>query len=377
MCHVIHLTPTGRAAIATLLVEGANATKIVDRLFCSAAGKSLDKFPTNCIVYGHWAVPQMGGGEDLVVCRRSDTRVEIHCHGGQAAETLINQSLLDMGCRRRAWRDWAGQSESAWSRAAARIALADARTERTAKILLDQYAGAFESEIDAIIGLLERPQVDAAKNRLKQLGAFTDLGLHLVQPWRVVVGGRPNVGKSSLINALLGYQRSIVFDEPGTTRDVITAETAFDGWPVQLVDTAGLRESCDGLENVGVNLAQRELRLADRVILVFDASESWSHEDVWLVEQWSRAIRVHNKVDCLPLCLEGRPPGIHASAMRGDGLEVLIERLTQDLVPSPPPSGAAVPFTPEQGEAVREAYRTVAAGHAGRASAILTRLLRH
>ena len=85
--------------------------------------------------------------------------------------------------------------------------------------------------------------LQAAAARIREWLAWEDFGLHLTRPWNVVLAGRPNVGKSSLINALLGYTRSIVFDQPGTTRDVVTAATAIDGWPIELSDTAGLRES--------------------------------------------------------------------------------------------------------------------------------------
>ena len=92
----------------------------------------------------------------------------------------------------------------------------------------------------------------------------------------MVIAGPPNVGKSSLINALLGFQRAIVFDLPGTTRDVVTAVTALDGWPVELSDTAGLRSSDDPLELAGIEQAHRQAAAADCLLLVFDASQPWS-----------------------------------------------------------------------------------------------------
>src|SRR5690606_27241148 len=88
---------------------------------------------------------------------------------------------------------------------------------------------------------------------------------HLLTPWQVVLCGRPNVGKSSLINALVGYERTVVFDQPGTTRDVVSVETAIHGWPVIFSDTAGLRETESELEAAGIARARARLKQADLI----------------------------------------------------------------------------------------------------------------
>jgi small GTP-binding protein len=106
------------------------------------------------------------------------------------------------------------------------------------------------------------------------------------------------VGKSSLINALVGYQRSIVFDEPGTTRDVVTAETALDGWPIQFIDTAGLRDSdADDLEAAGIALARQQLDAADLRLLVLDTSQPRNADDERLLDEWTDALVIANKCD--------------------------------------------------------------------------------
>ena len=104
------------------------------------------------------------------------------------------------------------------------------------------------------------------------LARYAPLGRRLTAPWRVVVAGPPNVGKSSLVNALAGYQRSIVAPTPGTTRDVVTTRLAIDGWPVELADTAGVREATDALETQGVRLAREATAAADLCLWVLDAS---------------------------------------------------------------------------------------------------------
>jgi tRNA modification GTPase len=178
--------------------------------------------------------------------------------------------------------------------------------------------------------------------------ARAPLGRHLVEPWQVVVGGRPNVGKSSLINALVGYGRSIVHPQAGTTRDVVTAATAIAGWPVLLADTAGLRSGGDAVEQAGIELARRQLARADLVLLLFDAGEDWSEADQSLLAEWPGALVIHNKSDLAAASGPGRPAGLLTSATRGDGLEQLLGEIAGRLVPEPPPPGTAVPFTAEQ-----------------------------
>ena len=235
--------------------------------------------------------------------------------------------------------------------AAALGALADARTERCAAILLDQHQGALRRELDEIEQAIGRGDASSARGRIDALLARAELGRHLTRPWSAVLAGRVNVGKSSLLNALAGHGRAIVHHAPGTTRDAVTVTTAIDGWPVELCDTAGLRSPGDAIERAGIELARQRLAGADLVVVVADRSMAWSGEDQTLCDQWPRAVLVHNKCD-LPASLGDRPEGLLTSALRGDGIEVLLETIAGRLVPDPPPPGAAVPFTEEQVAAI-------------------------
>jgi tRNA modification GTPase len=188
----------------------------------------------------------------------------------------------------------------------------------------------------------------AAAARIAELLQRSRIGLHLTQPWRVVLAGRPNVGKSSLLNAILGYARAIVFDEPGTTRDVLSAETAIDGWPVELSDTAGLRVTRDEIEQEGVLRARRTAESADLLVLVFDASQPWSSSDAQLVTEFPQALVVHNKCDLPVVDEQQRHTGLRVSALTGTNVSVLIEEIGRRLVPVIPPAGAGVPFTQRQ-----------------------------
>jgi tRNA modification GTPase len=354
---LIRLTPPGRGAVATLRIEGPGALEAVQTHFRSQSGRPLAAYAADRLVVGHFGHE---GGEEIVL-RRCGNAVELHCHGGRAAVAMIEATLIAAGCQSLSWRDWAALLDkpavapsqcAPATAAAALIALADARTERTAAILLDQYQGAFDRAMSQIQQAIDRGDRSTARRQVEELSARVALGRHLVTPWRVVLAGRTNVGKSSLINALAGYDRSIVHATPGTTRDAVTVVTAIDGWPVELCDTAGLGVGGDAIERAGIERARERLAEADLVILVADRSETWSKEDQTLLDRWPDALLVHNKCD-LPPAPGDRPPGLTSSATRGDGIEDLLATLSKRLVPAPPLAGGAVPFTAAQVEMVR------------------------
>ncbi len=368
---VAQLTPPGRGAVATLLVEGPGALAAVQAQFRAAGARPLADFPADRLVFGH-----LGGepGEEVVIRVRSDQSVEIHCHAGQAAPAMVRDLLVAQGCRPATWQERTAAAEPDPLRAAALVALADARTERTAAILLDQYQGALGEAIRGIRESIERRDTAAAKEKIEALLARADIGVHLTQPWRVVVAGPPNVGKSTLINALVGYPRAIVDPRAGTTRDVVSATTAVDGWPVEFSDTAGLRPTDEPLEKAGVELAKQKLSGADRVILVFDASRPWTRDEVALAAEWPGAMIVHNKVDLVGSAEvpgQCRPPGVAVSALLGEGVETLLAAIAGRIVPHPPPQGAPVLFAPGQIEWLGEVLSALVIGDWRAAIALL------
>ncbi len=344
---LIRLTPPGRGAVATLRIEGCGAVDVVQAHFRSRGSQPLATYPADRLVVGHFGDEP---GEEVVLRRHAEA-VELHCHGGRAALSMIEATLVAAGCQRLAWRDWAAGLGPDTTTAAALTALADARTERTAAILLDQYQGAFSRAVSDIQQAIDGGDRSAARRQTDELSARVALGRHLVEPWQVVLAGRVNVGKSSLINALAGYDRSIVHSTPGTTRDAVTLVTAIDGWVVELCDTAGLRVGGAAMERAGIERARERFAQADLIILVCDRSEIWSAEDQALVDGWPAALLVHNKCD-LPPAPGDRPAGLSTSAVRGDGVEDLLAAVSKRLVPTPPPPGAAVPFTAAQAETI-------------------------
>ncbi len=407
-CHVAILTPPGRGAVATISVTGPQAASHVASLFRAAAGRPLADFPCGRIVFGRWA-PSGEAGEEIVVCRRATDEVEIHCHGGRLAARTIVDSLVAGGTEEIPWQDLAGRQAADHIEAETRVALAAARTERAAAVLLDQLRGALRSSLTEAVTHIRRGNTAEAAVILRDLEKRADVGLHLTEPWRVVLTGRPNVGKSSLINAILGFERCIVHAEPGTTRDVVTAHTALDGWPVELADTAGLRDGRDEIEIAGVQRARQQLQQANLIVLVFNVSAPWISADESLLAEWPGAVVAHNKCDLVSpqrerascrTALPGRPDGpegpsygnnlsaeavaapprdrplgLMVSAAEGFGIDTLVHEVARRLVPEPPGPGTAVVFTQPQIQAVRAARAALAVGNDDEAVSLLTGLL--
>jgi tRNA modification GTPase len=371
------LTPAGRGAVATVAVAGPAALQAVASCFEPLSRRPLQSYQPGEIVVGLFR-GEAGVGEELVVGFIEPNLLEVHCHGGRAAVQAVLHALTRAGCTERGWQEHIVPQCPGQIEAEAWIALASATTERTAAILLDQTRGALRREIESVLKSLQTGDRHAARAKLQTLIDRGKSGLHLTQPWRIVIAGEPNVGKSSLINALVGYERSIVFDQPGTTRDVLTARTALHGWPIELIDTAGLRESDDPLEAAGVSKAEATLATADLVLAVFDAAAPWTERNADLLKQISPSnhLIVHNKRDlCRSPLGDDRPSGILVSALAREGLDELTEAITASLLRQPIESGDGVPFTTRQIESLEAASAALAMGDASAAADALQTLL--
>jgi tRNA modification GTPase len=357
------LTPPGTAAIATLTLRGPQAWEIVRELFQPWSARQ--PLPAEAEIGRIW-LGRLGvewADEVVLTVKRTAPApwVEIHCHGGREVIRLLLETFAARGCQVCSWQNLERQTaEDPW-RAEAAIALAEARTTRTAAILLDQYQGAFGRAIAAVLAASERADTAEAQRLLAELVRYTGVGRHLTVPWRVVVAGAPNVGKSSLVNALAGYQRSVVSATPGTTRDVVTLLTAFDGWPVELADTAGWRTGGAALEEQGIVLAKVVAAEADLCLWVLDAAAP----PVWPALASDKLRFVVNKMDLPPVWDVKQAAGaVPVSAQTGSGIGELCQALAAWLVPAPPPPGVAVPFTPLLCDQVEEAQRQAEADSA-------------
>jgi tRNA modification GTPase len=336
-------TPRGRGAVATIRVRvEIRRWPAADSLpFQAVNGRPLSAQPTGRVIFGRWGAD---AAEDVVVCIIDEQTVEIHCHGGEAAAARILGDLANAGCLVTPWQEMVRITRGVLE-AELLEALAQATTRRTAEILLEQSNGLLRAELESL-ELESDP--GSMQQRINALLRWSDFGLHLTRPWKVVLAGRPNVGKSSLSNALLGYTRSIVFDQPGTTRDVVTATTAIDGWPIEFSDTAGLREGTEPLEAAGIERARDALAEADLQVILIDLSSPASADDRTLLARFRQAVVVAHKCD-LPALNGDVARGWHpVSSKTGEGVEVLIRAISTRLVPEIPPAGTALPVTPRQ-----------------------------
>jgi tRNA modification GTPase len=340
------LTGPGTGAIATVQVRGPRAWELAKHLF-RPAGKPLPDQPElNRFWFGAC------GSDEVVLAVTGADAIEVHCHGGRRVVRWVIEQFVSLGCVEE--RTPCPQGEG--------IALLQrAPTLRTAAIILDQLNGAFANEVQRILALLETEFFAATEAllRLSELG--NTVGRHLVEPWKVVIAGPPNVGKSSLLNALAGYQRSVVSETAGTTRDAASVRVAFDGWPFELTDTAGLHDA-DGLEAEGIARARLELASADLVLWVLDGT---APQPLWPpveegVRRWKGVWFVVNKAD-QPLAHWVRhetSEDEHVSAVTGQGIPALINAVVLATVNRDEfADGLAVPFTPRLAELIDDAFK--------------------
>ncbi len=374
------LSAPGRGAIAVIRVWGKGAIEAVAAGFRANAARPLLESEPGRLLLGRMGA---GPGDEVVavVLETEVPAVEIQCHGGTAAVGLVLESLEHAGVRRGRLWDIPRFDYPRGDRLSAEAVqdLAHAQTLRTAEILLDQVNGALGDEI-AHVARLAKHDTAVACARLDALIQRGAVGLRLLSGWKVVIAGRPNVGKSRLLNALCGFSRAIVDGTPGTTRDVVAFRTALGGWPVELADTAGLRETNHAIELLGIERAQRELGDADLVLLVLDRSESLQPIDRRLIATIRNAVLVANKAD-LPRAWRdgdlglGTAPAVTVSAERGDGMDALVASMIERMVPAALFPGEPVPFRAGHLEILARARDDLRAGNFARAADELESLI--
>lgn len=339
-----------------LEIDGPLALEFVKRCWRPNLGDS--SLPINAIRYGFTQFDGLAGGESIVVCRTAELKVEIHCHGGRLASATILRNLVTFGAIEQSANVSCSNDNDNNDEIAseAREDLLRASTLRTTTILLDQFRGALSRELDTIRSMLSAGDMDGAAKRLTQLNDRSQLGRHLIEPWRVVLAGPPNAGKSSLLNMLLGYTRAIVHEQAGTTRDLLAERSSFDGWPIELIDGAGIRTAIDAIEATGIEQTLQRIAVADCTLLLVDRTTGWTETHTQILKHCEgKVVLVFTKSDLIPIqALEfddrmGNIPEsltiqVDTSSVTGTGLNELMNAVVAFLVPQPLLLDDPVPF---------------------------------
>lgn len=331
------LTARGRGAVAVIRVAAKEAhdAMAVDRCFRPVSGTVASTSDIGRILYGHW------GAEDVVVVRTDSRAWEIYCHGGEAAVSRIISDLKS---------DSTPDALSTASADSLQAQLLKCTTQCTARFLLAQQQGVLSAFCERIQQSLTTDEVLPMTLRFL---AWQIFAAHLTEPWQVAIVGRPNAGKSSLLNAMAGYARAIVCDEPGTTRDRVETEITFQGWPFRLIDTAGVRQKVtDTIEAQGVAQALNSVSNCDACLLVVDCTTGWTEAEDSLLAVIPASCPVAvlwNKID-----LPGEsslPPGqvcrFSTSASTRAGIDEVLTWISQTLIPEIPPLSEPLPVLSE------------------------------
>ncbi|WP_461240075.1 tRNA uridine-5-carboxymethylaminomethyl(34) synthesis GTPase MnmE [Paucilactobacillus sp. N302-9] len=312
-------TPVGEGGISIVRISGEDAIDVAKKVF---HGKDLAKVASHTINYGHVIDPQTNSEIDEVMVSvmrapKTYTRediIEINCHGGLVATNKILQLVLSHGARlaepgeytKRAFLN--GRIDL--SQAEAVMDLIRAKTDKSMKVALNQLDGNLSrlikhlrqdilevlaqvevnidypeyDDVETMTTKLLQEKATEVKQRIEEVLKTAQQGKVLRDGIATAIIGRPNVGKSSLLNRLLNEDKAIVTNIAGTTRDVIEEYVNVNGVPLKLIDTAGIRETDDQIEKIGVERSRQALETADLVLLLLDSSQPLTDEDLALIE---------------------------------------------------------------------------------------------
>ena len=394
---VSRLTPSQPGALGIVGIYGARACLTLKAYFHAFRGISIDSLAVGCVAVGQWhhkcvinrqGLEPSGGGDSqtqerrecVVLVRTGIQSWEIHTHGGLAVVQSFLKSFLLAGANEVSWEKWLGCMQKNTRDVTVRQQLAQVDGSYAAQILTRQLAGSFQNDIRQVQQVLDTTprcleRLMLAKAVINRLERAARVGLRLTHPWRVILLGPVNAGKSSLVNALAGYDRSIVSPYAGTTRDVLETRVVIHGWSVDFIDTAGFhltdnqKKRMNEIEKTGIERAAVAALKADLILNVQPLDQSVA--DASLIEKLGidlpPYITVGTKSD---LCGNKQSlkkivsePSVRTSARTGQGIDRLIQVVIETLVPElqeqPECFLEGVPISPEDVDIVRELHQQI------------------
>ncbi len=384
----------GEGAIAIVKVSGPLAKQVVSSIV-QIPGKQV--WESHSILYGYVINLQTQKKIDEVLILfmegpRSFTGedvVEIHCHGGLiVVQQVLEQVLMQPNTRRAFPGEFSQravlngrlditQAEaiheliSARTQKAAQLAIAGIDGDITNSIneiknkLLDQLSEIearidFEEDLPTLNSKILLDDLMLIHNQLSQLISNAEQGCLIRNGLKIALIGSPNVGKSSLLNLLSKKEKAIVTNLPGTTRDLLESEIILENIPIRLLDTAGIRETNDAIEKIGVSLSQKALLTADVVVLIFDLNQGWTNNDQKLLEQIPREtpkLLVGNKSD-LPIKDIKSMAEVTMSTLTGEGEQEVIRKLL-NICGANETSGVEIALNQRQLDLVKDAAKSI------------------
>ena len=384
----------GEGAIAIVKVSGPLAKQVVSSIV-QIPGNQV--WRSHSILYGYVINLQTQKKIDEVLILfmegpRSFTGedvVEIHCHGGLIVVQQVLEQVLMQPNTRRAFPGEFSQRAVLNGRlditqAEAIHELISARTQKAAQLaiagidgdiansineikhkLLDQLSEIearidFEEDLPTLNSKILLDDLMLIHNQLSQLISNAKQGCLIRNGLKIALIGSPNVGKSSLLNLLSKKEKAIVTNLPGTTRDLLESEIILENIPIRLLDTAGIRETNDAIEKIGVSLSQKALLTADVVVLIFDLNQGWTNNDQKLLEQIPREtpkLLVGNKSD-LPIKDIKSMAEVTMSTLTGEGEQEVIRKLL-NICGANETSGVEIALNQRQLDLVKDAAKSI------------------